>query len=725
VKVNRLSDQPQKDAEKSELYSVTTGLLYQNYILSFTGIMLTAIVIAYLVYRDQGPEFLTSSMIRLWLPVTCILLLLKMTISAIYMKASSTYTLNEKKWRYIFYLLVSIAGAAIGSSAYYTRVIENPGIFLILVMVVGTLSSASTGLLSPNLKAVTLFHLFMLLPYIVQFITAGKWSGLTIILVWCYVLFTTSKIINRTLIQSLMLKIENDRIINRLKQSEEKFSKSFHSGAAPMALLRFRDAMFIDANDAFLTLLKYSREEVINKTPYDLELYDNPAAIVGLVMETNAKGFIHNREITLLTSDGKAKHCILTIESFPLDKSMTALCMLLDFSERLEYQKQLQVERDRYENAANVKARFLATMSHEIRTPMNSIIGMTNLALISDDSNERIDYLGVVKESAEYLLVLLNDILDISSLEAGKIRLDMIDSDLHKIVDISCRTMEMFAKNRKLHFTWSIDENLPQYIKAAPERLRQVLINLISNAIKFTPDGSINLHIRIWRDGHYSIQPGQDDYIEFAVTDTGIGIPETKIEKIFDSFTQADESTFRRYGGTGLGLTISQNLITMMDGDIRVDSVLGKGSTFRFIIPLVKGNRPVEDTSYLAPEKSSGSKRILIAEDNIMNQKLISAYMKKTGHEYILVENGADAIDILKKEKFDAVLMDLEMPVMDGRDSLLRIRSGEAGESNRNIPVFAMSAHVMTDIIDSCIREGFNGYITKPIDLKKLRGIIE
>ena len=208
------------------------------------------------------------------------------------------------------------------------------------------------------------------------------------------------------------------------------------------------------------------------------------------------------------------------------------------------------------------------------------------------------------------------------------------------------------------------------------------------------------------------------------MTDTGIGIPESKIEKIFDSFTQADESTFRKYGGTGLGLTISKNLITIMNGDIRVESILGKGSTFSFIIPLVAGKQPVEDTDYLAPEKTTGSARILIAEDNIMNQKLISAYMKKTGHRYMLVENGADAIDALKNEKFDTVLMDLEMPVMDGRDSLLRIRSGEAGESNKNIPVFAMSAHVMTDIIDSCIREGFTGYITKPIDLKKLKDIL-
>lgn len=714
-----------KGNNKNELYSVTTGLLYQNYFLSFFGLLLTSAVIAYLVYRDHGPGFSASSMVRLWLPVTSLLLLLKLVVSVIFRKASTVYTLNEKNWRYIFYLLVSIAGATIGSSAYYTRVISNPRLFLILVMVVGTLSSASTAILSPNLKALTLFNLFMLAPYLVQFISAANWSGVIIILVWPNVIYTTSKIINRTLIQYLRLKIENDSIINRLKQSEEKFSRSFHSGVAPMALIRFRDAVFIDANDAFLHLLNYSREEIINRTLYDLELYDSPEAIVKLVMETNLKKFIHTREITLLTSDGVAKQCMLTVESFPLDSSMVALCMLQDFSERLEYQKQLQVERDRYENAANVKSRFLATMSHEIRTPMNSIIGMTNLALVADDSIERNDYLGVVKESAEYLLVLLNDILDISSLEAGKTRIDLIDSDLNKIVYTSCRTMEMFAKNRKLQFTWNIDENLPQYIKAAPERLRQILINLISNAIKFTPDGSIRLDVRPWREGTYGIEQGRGEYIEFAVTDTGIGIPESKIGKIFESFTQADESTFRRYGGTGLGLTISRNLITLMNGDIRVDSILGRGSTFRFIIPLVKGEMPVEEASYLSPESGTGAKKILIAEDNIMNQKLISAYMKKTGHEYRLVENGADAIEILKNENFDLVLMDLEMPVMDGRDSLVKIRSGEAGEANRNIPVYAMSAHVMTDIIDSCIREGFSGYITKPVDLKKLRSIIK
>lgn len=724
MKIKRFSDNLRNKSDKAELYSVTTDLLYQNYLLSFAGILITAAVTTYLVYRNYGYSFFESPMIRFWFPVTFILLLLKLVISLIYRHASSLYSIDERTWRHFYYILVSISGSAIGSSAYFTRVIVNPEHFLILVMVVGTLSSASTAVLSPNLKALTLFNFFMLAPYLVQFLHGGKWSGVLIIIVWSYVIYTTSKIINRTLIQSLMLKIENDRIISRLKQSEEKFSKSFHSGAAPMALLRFRDAMFLDANDAFLNLLNYSREEIINKTPYDLELYDNPGAIVELIIETQQNGFIHNREITLLTRDGIARHCIITVESFSLDNSMTALCMLQDFSERLEYQRQLQIERDRYENAANVKSRFLATMSHEIRTPMNSIIGMTNLAIISEDNVERNDYLGVVKESAEYLLVLLNDILDISSLEAGKVRLDMIDSDLYKIVEISCRSMEMFAKNRKLQFSWTIDPGLPRFIKAAPERLRQVLINLISNAIKFTPDGGISVDVSIWQGENYHIRPDHDQYIEFAVTDTGIGIPESKIEKIFDSFTQADESTFRKYGGTGLGLTISKNLITIMNGDIRVESILGKGSTFSFIIPLVAGKQPVEDTDYLAPEKTTGSARILIAEDNIMNQKLISAYMKKTGHRYMLVENGADAIDALKNEKFDTVLMDLEMPVMDGRDSLLRIRSGEAGESNKNIPVFAMSAHVMTDIIDSYIREGFTGYITKPIDLKKLKDIL-
>ncbi len=285
--------------------------------------------------------------------------------------------------------------------------------------------------------------------------------------------------------------------------------------------------------------------------------------------------------------------------------------------------------------------------------------------------------------------------------------------------------MEMFARNRKLGFTYSIDADVPVYARTASERLRQVLINLISNAVKFTPDGSIELGVKLSDGKGYDVSGCTGGYIEFYVKDTGIGIPEEKLDKIFESFTQGDESTFRKYGGTGLGLTISRQLIRLMSGDIKVESIAGKGSTFRFIIPVIPGNRPVEEIAgiVMADEKH-GHKRILIAEDNLLNQKLITAFMKKTGYDFELVENGADAIDRIKHDRFDVVLMDLEMPVMNGRESLDRIRSGEAGEDNRNIPVYAMSAHVLSETIYSCISAGFSGYITKPLDLKKISDIL-
>jgi len=573
----------------------------------------------------------------------------------------------------------------------------------------------------------TIFNLLSLFPYSIYFIFSVKYDythvGLLIIL-FLITIFITAYRINTILSKSLNLSLENESIIEKLSQSEEKFSKSFYSGIAPMAMLSFENSKFIDANNAMINLIKYSREAIIGRNPYNFDLYQETEDAINIIQEAAESGHVANREITLKTGEGKIIHCLVTIESFTLNDSVIALIMLQDFTERIEYEKQLKIERDRAETAAGVKTKFLASMTHEIRTPMNSILGMTNLALLTENTEERNEYLNVVKDSGNYLMVLINDILDMSKIESGQVKIDLIDTDLKQLTTSVYRAMELLALSKKLTFTKNINPDVPQYIKSAPERLRQILINLLGNAVKFTKKGGIELNVSLSNGEDYNHNSDATQFIQFSVTDTGIGIPEDKHELIFESFTQADPSTFRKFGGTGLGLAICKQTSKLMNGDIKVISEPGKGSTFSFIIPLIKGEKPsYEDIESYSIHEPRDSMEILIAEDNIMNQKLIEAYMKKLNRRYVIAENGFDAIEKLKSKKFGIVLMDLEMPVLDGYEAMKKIRSGEAGTENSDIIIYAMSAHVSKNTINRCIDDGFSGYITKPLDLKKLKEI--
>jgi PAS domain S-box-containing protein len=620
-----------------------------------------------------------------------------------------------------------MSGIVFGSYLYFLQYIDNQVYIFFTVLLLGALSSGSVSTHSTSMTAFTIFNMLSLFPYAVYFIFSLKKDytpvGLLIFL-FLITIFITAFRISKILTRSLSLSIENDAIIEKLSQSEEKFSKSFYSGIAPMAMLRFDNARFMDANNAMINLIKYSKEEIIGKSPYDLDLYQKPEDAIDIIVEASKSGRLSNREITLTTGDGKIIHCLVTVENFRLNDSIIALVMLQDFTDRIEYEKQLKFERDRAETAASAKARFLATMSHEIRTPMNAILGMTNLAMLSENAEERNEYLSVVKDSGNYLMVLINDILDMSKIESGNVKIDLTDTDLNKLITSVYRNMELLALSKKLTFTKEINPDVPEYIKSAPERLRQILINLIGNSIKFTGKGGISLNVALSDGKGYKHDSDALEFIEFSVTDTGIGIPEDKHEIIFDSFTQADASTFRKFGGTGLGLSICRQIIKLMKGDIKVSSEPGKGSTFSFIIPLITGEKPsTAEIGLYANHEHKESTKILIAEDNIMNQKLIEAYMKKLEVNYTLAENGIDAIEKLKNDKFDMVLMDLEMPVMDGYEAMRRIRAGEAGTGNTHIIIYAMSAHILKETIKKCIDDGFSGYIIKPLDLKRLKDI--
>jgi len=712
-------------SSKNELSSLKTGLLYGNSYQSVVTIFISSLIIYLLSYNELSDKSGYPFWLSLWFIIFIIYCIGRLFLSAAYRKNGDKIS-TDRLWRIIFYIFTALSGIGFGVSIVFVSQIETVTSLVFIILLLGAISSGSVSTLPTSLTAFSIYNLTVLSPYSVYYIIQPdpglKVTGIMII-AYFLILFLTAFRLKNTLDKSLMLKIENDQIIEQLRQSEEKFSKSFYSGVAPMALLRITNGEFIDVNNAMLKLLGYSREEIIGKNPYDLDLYNDTEDVIKIISQTSDHGFIKNREITLKTKKEGIRHCFVTIENFRLNNSLISLVMLQDYTERIAYERDLKLEKEKAEKAANAKSKFLATMSHEIRTPMNSIIGMTNLALMSDDINERNEYLNVVKDSADYLLTLINDILNISKLESGKAEIEIIDTDLHEVLNKTFKTMELIALSKKLKYTLSIDNEVPRYVKTAPERLRQILLNLIGNSIKFTLQGSIEVIVSLSTGPEYRYGNREERYIEFAVKDTGIGIPENKLEEIFESFTQADNSVFRKYGGTGLGLSISKQLVKMMKGDIKVESKIGEGTAFSFILPLVQGSAPLCEDEYTI-DSDTVTQRILIAEDNIMNQKLVTAYMKKLGLTYSIVENGLDAINQLKSGEFSILLMDLEMPVLNGEEAMKKIRAGEAGEKYSHMPIYAMSAYSINDIKERCLREGFTGYITKPVDLKMLKKVL-
>jgi PAS domain S-box-containing protein len=647
-----------------------------------------------------------------------------------------------RRWRTIFYITFVLNAMLLGWLFVAAIVSLGPGVRSFFALtIVAVIANMAVLLYSHAPRAVAAFVVALCLPVILALAGVfglsgwhlGGWEYLCQAVFFLYLLVLGVQLYRERwagLLRSHQLAMrtaELEAAQEELRHDRDELGRRVDERAEALrrASLDYR-RIFENAHDAIL-VLSLEGEVVLNVNRRACEIYGlSREEFLGMsleevsenvergrlqVVETVERGGFYNFESVQRRKDGSRMFLEINASAIEYEGRPAILSINRDITERRRAEE-LRLAKEAAEQADQAKGRFLANMSHEIRTPMAGILGLTGLLRKTSLSAQQSHYAELIQSSTTSLLRLIDDILDFSKIEAGALALERVrfalPGALREIVDL----LRFTAGSRDTELTLTFGDGVPEWAWGDPARLRQVLTNLIGNALKFTAAGTVDVEVRRLADGR----------LRFAVRDTGIGIPVESQGRMFGLFSQGDSSTSRRFGGSGLGLAISKRIVEQMQGEIGFESVAGEGSTFWFILSLEAAFPPHLPLAAGAgePRPAGARHRILVAEDNLINQLVVVEQLKVLGYEAVAVHNGWEALGALERGDFDLVLMDCQMPELDGYDATRRIREG--AEKNRRIPIVALTAHAMQEDLDRCLTAGMNDYITKPFveeDLQK------
>jgi PAS domain S-box-containing protein len=526
----------------------------------------------------------------------------------------------------------------------------------------------------------------------------------------------------QTLIHQAAIAMENARLYDETARLNE-FNESIVQGVAEAILIEDAHGVLTFGNPAAEELLKYTPGELIGLHQSAL-IPESEVEQVRQEVARLSQGITSRYETAVLSKDGQVIPVIVGARPlFVADKFIGVVSALTDITERKRSEEELKEAKEAAEVATEAKSSFLAMMSHEIRTPMNGVIGMAGLLLDTELTPKQRDYVEMIRVSGDSLLVIINDILDFSKIEAGKMELEEYPFELTRCVEEAIDLLAAKAAEKKLELFYVIDQDVPSSIIGDSTRLRQILVNLINNALKFTKQGHISVSVT-------NVSQKDDLFeIQFAVQDTGIGIPKGRLGRLFQSFSQVDSSTTRKYGGTGLGLAISKQLAELMGGRIWVESEEGQGATFFFTVRAPATSEAVSVTKAALKPKLDPKLaqriplRILLVEDNAVNQKLALHVLQKMGYSADVASNGVDALEMLAMRNYDIVFMDVQMPEMDGLEATRNILQRWVDVERPKI--IAMTASALQGDREMCLEAGMDDYISKPIQIEEIQSALK